>query len=75
MIWKLFKIIRRPHSSIQYNIMINDIYNNELKNAQLMHPCNNFNTGGLALPPGSWGEDSTESMCCKAWPDQVSFVS
>lgn len=55
--------------------MINDIYNNELKNAQLMNPCNNFNTGGLALPPGSWGEDSTESLCCKAWPDQVSFVS
>lgn len=57
------------------NIIINDIYNNELKNAQLMHPCNNFNTGGLALSPGSWGEDSTESLCCKAWPDQVSFVS
>lgn len=55
--------------------MINDIYNNELKNAQLMHPCNNFNTGGLALSPGSWGEDSTESLCCKAWPGQVSFVS
>lgn len=49
--------------------MINDIYNNEFKNVELMYFCNNFNIGGFALFSGFWGEDFIESLCCKVWFD------